>query len=45
MPWQTDFTTVELRHLILDALELRSAAGIPCCAAGIKVVVLVLATN
>jgi hypothetical protein len=36
----TDFNTVELRSLILDALELRLAAGIPCCAAGIKVEIL-----
>jgi hypothetical protein len=31
---------VSFRCLILDDLKLRSAAGIPCCAAGIKVEIL-----
>jgi hypothetical protein len=34
------FTTVEFHRLILDALELRPAAGILCCPAGIKVEIL-----
>jgi hypothetical protein len=40
MPWRTDFTTAVFCHLILDALEVCPAAGIPCCAAGINVEIL-----
>jgi hypothetical protein len=34
------FTTIEFHRLILDALDLRPAAGILCCPAGIKVEIL-----